>query len=54
MNCKHLTIKDNSIYCKALKKNINGSKCKDCVLKLPDNSKMPEEFRSVFGDIFNY
>ena len=54
MNCKHLELKKDSIYCRALKKYINASKCKDCMLKLPNNSNIPDDFKSIFGDMFNY
>ena len=52
MDCKHSEIKENMIYCKALKKYISIYNCRNCALKLPPKADIPNEFKDVFGDIF--
>lgn len=55
MGCKHRKIVGDTtkiFYCQIFNKNIDEYKCRNCLMKIDDNSDFMDYFKDIFGGGF--
>lgn len=56
MRCKHRRVDGNTTkyyYCQIFKKPVDDHQCKNCLMKIEDNSDIIDAFEKIFGGGFN-